>query len=177
MKNADNLRHIRQAHIVKSDVRRNIFNVQWPTVSLTTTICGVGCQNMNFYPYEIGDMIAISKPGYKHFGIYVGSRGIYGSSVVHNCKREGVILSSLSDFSGNSPIFIHQKATGKFRVERETIAQRALSLLGTKYDLIQFNCEHAALTQSGFGRSPQIIGAALLALCIAGLVLVALKKA
>jgi len=110
---------------------------------------------MNLNQFGIGDMVAVNKPGYKHVGIYVGPRGFDGSCVVHNRKREGVVLSSLADFSGNSQIFILQKATGNF-LEREVIAQRALSLLGTKYDLFQFNCEHAATTaQSGIASSPQ----------------------
>jgi hypothetical protein len=133
---------------------------------------------MSLNPIEIGDMLSISRPGYKHVGIYVGQHGLDGSCVVHNCKGKGVILSNLDDFSGNSPIFIHQKAIGSF-IERQTIVHRALSLLGTNYDLFQFNCEHAAsFAQSGVARSPQIVGASLLALfAIGGLALLAGKKA
>jgi hypothetical protein len=126
---------------------------------------------------EVGDMIAVGRFFYKHVGIYVGPRHLGGACVVHNCKGNGVILSTLSDFSGNSKIFIHQKATGNF-YEREMIAQRALSLLGTKYDLIKFNCEHAATkAQSGVAQSPQIAAAALIALFAIGLTLFARKKA
>jgi hypothetical protein len=132
---------------------------------------------MKLNQFEIGDMIAVRRFGFRHVGIYVGPRHLGGACVVHNCKGKGVILSTLSDFSGNSQVFIQQKATGNF-YEREMIAQRALSLLGTKYDLIKFNCEHAATTaQSGIGRSPQIAAIALLALFALGFALFARKKA
>jgi hypothetical protein len=121
-------------------------------------------------------MIAVSRLGYKHVGIYVGPRRFDGACVVHNRKREGVMLSTLNDFSGNSRIFIHRKAEGNFH-EREMIAQRALSQLGTKYDLFKFNCEHAATNaQSGVAQSPQIAVAVLLALFGVGLALFAGKK-
>jgi hypothetical protein len=132
---------------------------------------------MNLNSFEVGDMIAIGRPGYKHVGIYIGLWRFNGPCVVHNSKRGGVILSTFSDFADNSQVFIHQKAVGDF-LERQTIVQRALSLLGTKYDLLKFNCEHAAtMAQSGVARSPQIAGYAVLALITLGLAIFAGKKA
>lgn len=118
---------------------------------------------------QIGDMIRIERFGYNHIGIYVGRRNYSEACVVHNCKGRGVMLSTLEEFSGNSPIFLHQQATVQHH-ERELIAQRALALLGTQYDLINFNCEHAAnFAQRGVAVSPQIAGAAVIGFIACGL--------
>jgi hypothetical protein len=132
---------------------------------------------MNQNSLETGDMIAVTRLGFKHVGIYVGPRGFDGSCVVHNRKQEGVILSTLADFSGNSKVFILQKASGNF-YEREMIAQRALSLLGSKYDLFKFNCEHAAnYAQRGVSQSPQIAAAVIVAMFACGIAIFAGQKA
>lgn len=162
--------------IVKVDVRSKFFNVRWDTVSLTITVCGLGFAIVNSNSLEVGDMIAVARLGYKHVGIYVGPQP-FGACVVHNCKGDGVILSTLEEFGGSSQIFIRRKATGNFQ-ERQIIAQRAMFLLGTKYDLLKFNCEHAATTaQSGVPESPQVAVAGLLALFAVGLALLAGKRA
>jgi len=123
---------------------------------------------MNKNRIEVGDIIRIQCPGFVHVGVYVGPRGFGGNCVVHNSKFGGVILSTLAEFSGGAQIFIHQKATCHW-FQRETIAQRALSLLGLRYNLFKFNCEHAAYyAQRGKAESPQISALAIVALVIAG---------
>lgn len=123
---------------------------------------------------QVGDMIRIQGFGYQHVGIYVGPRGFNGACVVHNCKSKGVILSTEQEFSGGKQIMMHQQATVPYH-QREQIAQRALSLLGTKYDLLKFNCEHAAYSaQNGKPNSPQIIGAAVIGLIVCGLAAISL---
>jgi hypothetical protein len=118
---------------------------------------------------EIGDMIRIQGFGYNHVGIYVGCYGAILHCVVHNCKGIGVMASSLEEFSAGKNIFMHQKATVPHH-ERQTIVNRALSLLNTQYDLINFNCEHAAYyAQNGEAKSPQIAGAAVLGLAAVSL--------
>lgn len=105
---------------------------------------------------EIGDIIQVNKFGYQHVGVFVGPRGADSRCVVHNCKGNGVVLSHFQDFANGSPVFIHQKANGNY-FQREEIARKALALLGKKYDLLTFNCEHAAnLAQNGKAESPQI---------------------
>ena len=117
---------------------------------------------MNESVLEIGDVIRIDRPGYKHVGVYVGTRWFDRRDVVHNRKGGGVELTTLAGFSGGSEIFIHQKATGDYR-QRQDVAKRAMQLLGTKYDLLTFNCEHAAnLAQRGKAESPQLFGYAFL---------------
>jgi len=118
---------------------------------------------------EVGDIIHIQKFGYQHVGVFIGQHGFNPLCVIHNAKADGVIMSSLVEFSEGDEIFIRHKATGN-HYERMNIAQRALSLLGTKYDLIKFNCEHAAYyAQRGVADSPQIAGAAALTVIVAGL--------
>jgi hypothetical protein len=57
---------------------------------------------------------------------------------------------------------------GWFR--QEQVVRRSLSLLGQQYDLLNFNCEHAAYyAATGIKRSPQL-GFAVLALAVFGLV-------
>lgn len=96
----------------------------------------------------------------------------WGNDVVHNDKFGGVVKSSWAEFSKGSPVYIHRKAAGNY-FDRQAITQRALSLLGMKYALLDFNCEHAAtFAQTGKAESPQVaigIGVALLAVIGLGL--------
>jgi hypothetical protein len=132
---------------------------------------GLNSLPMNDNALEVGDIIQINRLGYQHVGVYVGQQGFFAPSVIHNAKGEGVVMSGLDEFSVGSQIFIRHKATGNFH-ERAAIVQRALSLLGTKYDLINFNCEHAAYyAQRGVAESPQIAGAAVAALIVGGFAL------
>jgi Lecithin retinol acyltransferase len=132
---------------------------------------------MNSNTLELGDIIRIQCPGYQHVGVYVGVQGVCGECVIHNSKLGGVILSTLTEFSGGSQIFIHQKATCPW-YERGAIVQRAWSLLGSKYNLFNFNCEHAAYyAQRGKAESPQISAFAFIALLLfGGLTLVAANR-
>ena len=126
---------------------------------------------MNNNSLEVGDIIRIDRFGYKHVGVYVGSRWFsFGvGDVVHNRKGGGVELTSLAQFSDGCDVFIHQKATGD-HFQRQLIAQRAMQLIGTKYDLLTFNCEHAAnLAQQGSAKSPQIAEAAVLGFIVCGI--------
>jgi len=117
---------------------------------------------------QIGDMIRIDRPGYKHVGVYVGAQWPSQWDVIHNQKGGGVKLISLAAFSDGCPVFIHQKTQGD-HYQRQQIVQRALQLIGTKYDLLNFNCEHAAnLAQNGKAESPQLKGFVLLTLLLIG---------
>jgi hypothetical protein len=131
---------------------------------------------MKAYTLQVGDMIQVGRFLYNHVGIYVGSRTADGRDVVHNDKNGGVVLSTLAEFSGGKPVQLHTAASGNY-VEREAIANRALSLLGRRFDLLTFNCEHAAnWAQSGKLESPQIKGFVLFALIVGGLALVARRR-
>lgn len=125
-------------------------------------------QMQPYFP-QVGDMIAVKRLGYIHVGNYVGSRTPDGRDVVHNDKSKGVVLTTLAEFSGGAPVFLHKQATGNY-FQREATANRAFSLIGRKFDLLTFNCEHAAnLIQSGYQESPQLQAYAFAALICLGL--------
>jgi len=112
-----------------------------------------------------GDMIEVMGqfPFPRHVGIYAGVRG-----VVHNHKSCCVQLTSLQAFSGGRPIRVTSRVAGSW-FEQEQVVQRALSLVGKPYNLLNFNCEHAAYyAQTGEAKSPQL-GFALV-FCLLGIV-------
>lgn len=127
---------------------------------------------MSAYTLQVGDLIRVSRFLHSHVGIYVG-----GQNVVHNDKGGGVVvLGTLAQFSGGRLIQLHKAATGN-TFERQAIANRAFALLGRKFNLWTFNCEHAATwAQSGKAESPQLQGFAVFALLILGLGLLARNK-
>jgi Lecithin retinol acyltransferase len=113
------------------------------------------------YMFNVGDMIEIDRFLYRHVGIYVSPRAD-GRDILHNDKNGGVVLSTLAEFSGGKPVKLRQPAPSNY-FQRQEIANRALSLLGQKFDLLTFNCEHAATwAQNGEKHSPQLQGAFLL---------------
>ena len=82
-------------------------------------------------------------------------------------------LTNFAQFSKGRDVYVHRKATGGY-FERQIILHRALSLVGKKYDLLTFNCEHAAnLAQVGKAESPQVRGFVVIALALIGLAFVA----
>jgi len=114
------------------------------------------------YMFNVGDMIEVDRFVYRHVGRYVGPQTFDGRDVVHNDKNGGVVLSTLAEFSGGKPVKLRQAAPVNC-FQRQEIANRALSLLGQKFDLLTFNCEHAATwAENGEAQSPQLQGALLL---------------
>jgi Lecithin retinol acyltransferase len=118
---------------------------------------------MNF---RLGDKIwVIGAYNFAHYGIVV-DQGRYGLEVVHNDKTSGKVCKvSLQEFARGLPIYISPR-NARTRYEQETIARRALTLIGTKYDLWTFNCEDAAnYAERGIPISPsreKIVGGFLL---------------
>jgi len=119
---------------------------------------------------QTGDLIRVQRLGYVHVGVYVGPSWDR-RDVVHNDKWGGVVLSTLAEFAGGAPIELHKSANCGYH-ERRAIAERAKALIGRKFDLLSFNCEHAAsLALSGQSESPQLQAACLLLLLLGGLFL------
>ena len=108
-----------------------------------------------------GDMVeVVGLPFPRHVGIYAGGRG-----VVHNQKSCCVVLTDMAGFSGGRPVRVISRVVGSW-FEQQAV-QRALSLVGQRYDLLNFNCEHAAYyAQTGIAKSPQLGFATL---CVIGL--------
>jgi hypothetical protein len=101
------------------------------------------------YTPRIGDVIFVRRGFYRHAGVYVGSRPGDCRDVVHNDKAKGVLLSNLAIFSGGAGVGLHMPAAGNC-FQKQAAANRALSLLGRKYDLWKFNCEHEAEAEVSF---------------------------
>lgn len=119
---------------------------------------------------EVGDKIRRCGPlGLWHYGIFVGAQGPNGEDVVHNSKERGVVLVHFHSFAGGKECFIERRAATGFG---EVVAQRALNLRGTHFDLLSFNCEHFAnVAQVGERSSGQLQGAGIVAGLIAILAL------
>lgn len=111
-----------------------------------------------------GDVVEVVGPFPCHVGVYAAGRGF-----IHNQKGNCVVLTNLQTFSGGLPIRVIARVNGGW-FRREQVVQRALTLMGKRYDLLNFNCEHAAYyAATGVARSPQL-GWAVLGLAVFGLV-------
>jgi lecithin:retinol acyltransferase len=112
---------------------------------------------------KIGDKLkVIGASGVYHYGVYVGPRGFDKRDVVHNAKNGGVELVRLQDFASRNPVMIVDPVERSWQEQRQ-IAARAMSLLGRKYDLINFNCEHLAnYATTGKAVSPALQVAAVI---------------
>lgn len=112
------------------------------------------------YP-EIGDTVRVAGL-FPHVGIFVGPNGGYADGVVHNDKNGGVRLASFAEFTGGRPWQV--VSLPRPWHERLEIVEQALSLIGTQYDLLSFNCEHFVnLVKTGRPFSPTLrdfVGAA-----------------
>lgn len=105
--------------------------------------------------YGLGDKCWV-QTNKKHYGIVVGFDRRGEPVFVHNTKRGGVVKTAVEGFAGyrRRPIQVEQRApAGKGHV----VAQRALSYVGQRYNLLSFNCEHMAnLAQTGKAESKQL---------------------
>jgi len=123
-----------------------------------------------------GDKLQRPGPlGTWHVGIYIG-RDYFGRDwVIHNDKGGVVKEDVLSTFAAGFPVSLVQRVASTWG-EQQQIVARAHSLLGQKFDLLDFNCEHFAnYAQTGVAHSPQLrfaIGAtafiALFAIILSG---------
>lgn len=113
---------------------------------------------------QAGDKVEVNCGLYKHVAIYRGHQWD-GRDFIHNAKNGCVSLATVDEFAAGKQIFLCEAAPDDY-FQRQAIIERAMSLLGTKYDLINFNCEHFAnYAQKGRSESPQLAaGAAVLAL-------------
>lgn len=109
--------------------------------------------------FEVGDRLRTNH-FYWHEGIYVGPVGPNGESVVHNdFDAKQVILNHPEDYTRKArPIFLHERTEPE---RQQEVADRALRMLGTPFDLIRFNCQHfASYAQHGVATSHRVKSAA-----------------
>jgi hypothetical protein len=112
----------------------------------------------NIYGLQLGDRLVREKGILsKHHGIYVGIHdGI--PLVAENQNGIGVQYISLSNFLlGNSANLTRIEKFKGTEEARRSIIPRINKLLGTQYDLINFNCEHfVELIYTGRPTSKQV---------------------
>jgi hypothetical protein len=90
----------------------------------------------------------------KHYGVCTGLGPDGQLWFVHNTPDGGVVHATQSAFAGGRPIHVEQRAVPG---QQAVVAARALSLVGRRYDLLSFNCEHVAnLAANGRAESKQV---------------------
>jgi hypothetical protein len=93
---------------------------------------------------HVGDKLRVPGAfGFYHYGIYIGAWGGHPHCVIHNAKLKEVELTTLEAFADGRPVELAERVA-RNRWEAAHIVERAFSLLGKNYDLLGFNCEHAA---------------------------------
>lgn len=105
--------------------------------------------------FKVGDRLR-TRHHFYHEGIYVGPIGPDGESIVHNdFDAKQVILSHPEGYTRKGrPIHLAARTPED---KREAVAEKALSMLGTPFDLVRFNCQHFThLVQHGVAYSPRI---------------------
>ena len=95
--------------------------------------------------YAKGITLAVKREGiYNHFGISAGY-----DKVIHNCKKYGVIESSISEFAQGGEIWVCEITSE----DLQRAYENAKSLIGKPYDLISYNCEHFVNDVHGKGKN------------------------
>lgn len=122
------------------------------------------------YGLRTGDRIVTDKgPLSRHHSIFVQIPGRV-PQVAENQAGKGVQYTTLEEFLarvGNSKIRI-EKFNGT-KADRENVIPRIDALIGTPYNLVNFNCEHFAnLIQNGAAVSKQV-GAVVLGVVAIGI--------
>jgi len=118
---------------------------------------------------------AIERPGplgTMHRGIFGGTDFAGRAWVIHNAKNDCVKWDLIETFADGQPVSF-LKRVARNRQEQILIIARAKSLLGQKFDLWNFNCEHlVTYALAGTPQSPQlgfVIGGMLLLGALGGL--------
>jgi hypothetical protein len=107
---------------------------------------------------QVGDRLVREKGIFStHHGIYAG---VYNGVawVAENQIWAGVRYVSLNTFLNNDVNnLVRVKPFMGTEIERQNIIPKLNTLIGTQYNLVNFNCEHfAELIQNGKARSKQV---------------------
>ncbi len=107
--------------------------------------------------FQAGDVIERVGPFLTmHRGVFVGFDAWRRAWVIHNAKDGYVRQDLLEVFAAGHPVGLASRAAQNW-YEQQQIVARAQSLLGQKFDLLNFNCDHlVTYAQSGVPSSPQL---------------------
>jgi len=111
-------------------------------------------QNLLFLP---GDIIERDGPvGTKHRGVFVGWNLEGSALVIHNAKDDRVRRDLFETFAEGLPVSRVSRVARNL-YEQNMIVERAQSLLGKQFDLLNFNCDHlVTYALAGVAISPQL---------------------
>ncbi len=94
---------------------------------------------------------------YDHVGIFMGD-----GNVVHNSKKgKRVIKSPTSEFADGKQIEVYDKIKSE---NMQDVCKKALSSVGTPYNVVSYNCEHFANDMHGKGKKSEQVEQAATAL-------------
>jgi hypothetical protein len=106
--------------------------------------------------FRLGDKLSTNGAlGRLHRGIYIGNDDCGMPLVAHNSRKHGyVLIQTAYEFSDGAPITVVSHAAPRTET---VVVERALSLLGTRYNISTWNCEHFAnFAQTGNAYSEQL---------------------
>ncbi len=96
---------------------------------------------------EPGDRLVVPKKGLgliNHHGIVLSNNSFYENYIIENNVNTGVrVVSERTFFEGVPSISKIEKFNGDTYLRSQSIAY-ALNLIGRKYDVMKYNCEHFA---------------------------------
>lgn len=84
----------------------------------------------------------------RHYGVWDAEHGM----VLHNTLPGGVQYATFDEFS-NGGVWVEGRATPGFE---HLVVGNARALIGQRYELLTFNCEHYANLVHGKKESPQV---------------------
>lgn len=122
------------------------------------------------YKLQPADRIVVPKSQWRvvqHHAIYLGKNALGVDLIAENNSDYGVrIITADNFFRTVGDITRIEKFKGTNHQRQESI-KRAIKLVGTTYNLINFNCEHYSnLVQHKISKSDQVIGSAIVGLGI-----------
>lgn len=130
--------------------------------------------NNNLATLHPGTILSTGRPGYRHFGVTTDQYINGLPTVISNTGKYGkVIEESLEQFQEQGDL----KIEGYWGLlPPQDVLRRAREKIGTRYLLLNWNCEHFVRFVHGLKlESPQV--AAVAALCMVMLVIYGLSKA
>jgi hypothetical protein len=108
-----------------------------------------------------GTVVSVAIGPIKHFGIISDRQGLQGPFIISCSQRTGCVAEEAAQaFANGGNINIHGYPS---QLNSYQVLQRARSKLGTKYDLLKWNCEHfVRWTHNLKAESPQLQATAIL---------------
>ena len=114
------------------------------------------------YNLKVGDIITRAKDlFFDHYGIVIGYNPSGEMLVAENQVGKGIQILTVKEFLNSQPLKVVKRFPGTEQ-QRTLVMPRMKSLVGTPYNILNFNCEHFATgVQTGVATSTQVAGVGL----------------